>query len=102
MAFTKVATVQEIPAGEGKQGSVGGRVLAVFNAGGTFYAIDDACPHRGASLWEGFVEGTEVDCPLHGARFDLTTGAVLGPPARTGVRCYPVQVVGDEVRVDVP
>ena len=102
MAFTKAITVQEVPAGQGRQVTLKGKTLAVFNVGGTFYAIDDTCPHRAASLWEGEVEGTEVSCPLHGARFELTTGAHLCPPAQGGVKAYPVQVVGDEVQVDVP
>src|SRR5262245_29648546 len=101
MAFTRVAAVGEVPEGEGRQVTAGGKVVAVFNAGGTFYVLDDACPHRGASLGEGFVEGTEVACPLHGARFDLATGAHLCPPARSGVRSYPVRVVGDEVQAEL-
>jgi nitrite reductase/ring-hydroxylating ferredoxin subunit len=101
MAFTKVATVQEVPPGRAKQVTVGGRAVALFNVGGTFYAIDDTCPHRGAPLWEGEVEGTDVTCPWHGARFNVTTGANLSPPAQTGVPSYKVQVVGDEVQIDV-
>ena len=102
MAFTKVATAGETPAGQGKQVTVRGKTLAVFNAGGTFYAVDDTCPHRGAPLSEGVVEGARVTCPWHAATFDLATGAHLSPPARSGVGCYKVQVVGDEVQVDVP
>ncbi len=102
MAWTKVAGVREIPEGKGRQATVGGKVLAVFNVGGTFYAIDDSCPHRGAPLWEGDVAGTEVTCPWHGARFDVSSGAFLCPPARSGVASYQVRVVGDEVQVDLP
>jgi nitrite reductase/ring-hydroxylating ferredoxin subunit len=101
MAFTKAATVQEVPAGKGKQVTVNGKVIALFHVNGGFYAIDDTCPHRGAPLSEGEVEGTEVVCPWHNAWFDLTTGAHLSPPATSGVGCYKVQVVGDEVQVDV-
>jgi len=101
MAFTKVATTQEIAPGQGKQVTVNGRTLALFNDGGTFYAIDDTCTHRGAPLHEGECLGKEVICPWHGARFDLATGQNLSPPASSGVRAYPVQVVGDEVQVDV-
>jgi nitrite reductase/ring-hydroxylating ferredoxin subunit len=53
-------------------------------------------------LWEGELIGTEVTCPWHGARFDVTRGAHLCPPARSDVVCYKVQVVGDEVQVDLP
>jgi nitrite reductase/ring-hydroxylating ferredoxin subunit len=102
MAFTKVATIHELGSGRAKQARVGSHTLAIFNVGGTFYAVDDTCPHRGAPLWEGDLSGTEVTCPWHGARFDVTTGANLSPPARSGVACYPVRIVGDEVQVDVP
>ena len=102
MAFTKVATVQEVPAGKAKQVVVNGKTLALVNLDGTFYAIDDTCTHRGAPLSEGDVEGQELTCPWHGARFDVTTGSHLCPPAPRGVTAYKVQVVGDEVQVDVP
>jgi nitrite reductase/ring-hydroxylating ferredoxin subunit len=102
MAFTKAATVAEIPPGKGKQLTLNGKVIALFHTASGFYAIDDTCPHRGASLAEGELEGTEVVCPWHNAWFDLTTGANLTPPAPKGVGCYKVQVVGDEVQVDVP
>lgn len=101
MPFEKVATVQELPPGKAKQVTVGGRKIALFNVAGTFYALDDNCPHRGAPLWEGDLDGHEVSCPWHGARFDVTTGAHLCPPASRGVPSYKVQVVGDEVQVDV-
>jgi 3-phenylpropionate/trans-cinnamate dioxygenase ferredoxin subunit len=102
MAWTKVATVQEVPPGGARQAQVGGRTVAVFNVDGTLYAIDDTCPHRGASLCEGWVEGRTVTCPWHAASFDLATGANLSPPARSGVAAYKVQVVGDEVQIDLP
>jgi len=101
MAFTTAATVSELPPGAGKQVTLSGKVIALFHADSGFYAIDDTCPHRGASLSEGQLEGTEVVCPWHNACFDLTTGAHLSPPATTDVACYKVQVVGDEVQVDV-
>ena len=101
MAFVKVATVQELGPGQCKPFEAGGKPAALFNVGGTFYAIEDVCPHRGAPLHEGVCEGGVVHCPWHGAQFDLTTGAHLSPPAQRGVRAFAVQVVGDEVRVDV-
>ena len=81
MAWTKVASTQELPPGGAKQAQAGGRTLAVFNVDGTFYAIDDTCPHRGAPLSEGECVGSELICPWHDARFDLATGAVKCPPA---------------------
>jgi nitrite reductase/ring-hydroxylating ferredoxin subunit len=101
MAFTRVAALSEVPPGTAKQVRVSGRSLALFNVGGTLYALEDVCPHRGAPLSEGECEGTEVICPWHGARFDLTSGNHLSPPAPRGVAAFRVQVVGDEVQVDV-
>jgi|SRR5207302_10340791 len=102
MPFTKVATLGEIPAGLAKAVTVNGRKLALFKVGGSVYAIEDSCPHRGAPLSEGECEGVELICPWHGARFDLTSGAHLCPPARSGVATFKVQVVGDEVHVELP
>lgn len=101
MAFVKVATVSEVPAGQAKQAKVGDKTLAVFNLNGNFYAIDDTCPHRGGPLSEGDLQGHEVTCPWHGAAFDVTSGAHLSPPARSDVASYKVQIVGEEVQVDV-
>jgi nitrite reductase/ring-hydroxylating ferredoxin subunit len=102
MALIKVATTEEVTPGTGKQLSVNGRVLALFNVDGNYYAIEDTCSHRGAPLSEGACEGTEVVCPWHGARFDLASGAHLSPPARAGVGAFKVQIVGNEVHVEIP
>jgi nitrite reductase/ring-hydroxylating ferredoxin subunit len=102
MPFTKVAAVADVPPGQARQAQVGGRTLALFNVNGALYALDDTCPHRGAPLSEGEVVGAEVICPWHAARFDLASGSHLCPPARAGVKAYPVRVVGEEIQVDVP
>jgi nitrite reductase/ring-hydroxylating ferredoxin subunit len=101
MAFVKVATIQELSPGSAKQVKVGNKTIGLFNVNDTLYAIDDLCTHRGAPLSTGECEGNEVVCPWHGARFDLTTGANLSPPAPKAVVSYKVQVAGDEVQVDV-
>jgi nitrite reductase/ring-hydroxylating ferredoxin subunit len=102
MAFTKVATIEELPAGTARAVVINGRKLALFNLGGNLYAIEDTCPHRGAPLSEGECDGTTVICPWHGASFDLSSGAVLGPPASSGVMAFKVQLVGNEVQIDLP
>ena len=66
--------------------------VAVFNVDGELYAVDDTCTHQDASLADGWVEGCWVECPLHASTFDLRTGAVSGPPAKTGVRTHGVEV----------
>ena len=97
-----VARASEIPPERVAVFQVGDHEVAVCNVGGDFYAIDDLCTHRGASLTEGACRGTEVICPWHGARFDVRTGASLSPPASRSVAAYKVQVVGNEIQVDVP
>jgi nitrite reductase/ring-hydroxylating ferredoxin subunit len=102
MAFVTVGKVSDIPAGAGAQVEIGGKRVALFNVGGSFHAIDDVCTHRGASLSEGMIAGEEIQCPWHGARFNLKTGAHLCPPAPRGVGVYKVQIVGEELQVDMP
>lgn len=99
--FLKVATVSDIPEGSGKSIQVEGKTLALFNLGGTFYAIDDICTHSGGPLSEGFLEGEQVECPWHGARFNVKTGAVLTPPAGENVSSYPVRVNGSDIEIEV-
>lgn len=97
-----VARVSDLPPGSATCVDVAGRRLAVFNVDGTYYAVDDECPHSGGPLSEGDLDGTRIECPWHGAVFDLTDGAVKCPPAEEGVGCYRVQVDGDEVKVEIP
>jgi len=99
--FVKVAKTDEIVPGQGKMIEVGGKKIALFNVEGSFHAIDDTCTHRGGPLSEGSLEGNQVTCPLHGARFDVTTGEVLGPPAPQGVARYNVRVEGSDIQVEV-
>ena len=97
--FTKAADAKDLPPGQSMCIEFGGEKVALFNIGGTVHAISDACTHRGGSLSEGEVTGTDVTCPLHGATFDLTTGSVKGPPANSPVTHYEVQVDGDEIQI---
>jgi 3-phenylpropionate/trans-cinnamate dioxygenase ferredoxin subunit len=93
--------VTDVPAGEVHVFQIDGRSLAVANADGAFYAIDDVCSHDGGPLGEGAVWGTQVECPRHGARFDLKTGRPVTLPAVLPVKTYEVRVQGEDVEVDV-
>jgi 3-phenylpropionate/trans-cinnamate dioxygenase ferredoxin component len=86
-----VGPATEIPPGEAR------RVpctppITVFNVDGEFYAVDDTCTHQDTSLSEGWLEGCEIECPLHASRFDLRTGRPNSPPAIRALRTYKVQV----------
>ena len=99
--FIKVATTDELEDEQAKLVEVEGQKMALLRVEGTFYALSDTCTHRGGPLSEGTVEGAEVTCPWHGAKFDIRTGAVLGAPARRGVTSYPVRVTGADVEIEV-
>ena len=99
--FTKVASVGEIPPGQSKMVEAGGKQIAVFNIAGTFYAIDNVCAHAGGPLNEGMLDGDKVECPWHGAQFDIKTGAALSAPAFDPVASFKVRVSGDNVEVEV-
>jgi nitrite reductase/ring-hydroxylating ferredoxin subunit len=99
--FVTVATTDELGLGGAKQVQVDGKTLALFNLAGTYYAIDDTCPHRGGPLSEGAIEGDQVTCPWHGSVFRITSGEVLSPPAGTGVASYTVRVSDKNVEVEI-
>ena len=73
--------------------------VAVFNVGGAFFAIQDVCTHDGEELTGGPIEGDEIICPRHGARFCIRTGAALSPPAYEPVHCFPVRVLDGIVQI---
>ena len=99
--FIKVATTDELGDQQAKLVEVEGQKIALFRVDGTVNALSDTCTHRGGPLSEGAVEGAEVTCPWHGAKFDIRTGAVLGPPAQQGVRSYPVRITGADIEIEV-
>jgi nitrite reductase (NADH) small subunit/3-phenylpropionate/trans-cinnamate dioxygenase ferredoxin subunit len=101
--FQTVCKVSDLIDSEGKTFEVGGQLIAVFRTDGLYYAIDDVCPHMGASLSGGWVEGGVVTCPWHAWRFRLADGAWADyPKGKVQVGCYAVRVVNDEVQVQVP
>ena len=99
--FTPVAAVGSIPAGEGRTFEVAGRLVAVFFDGTAYSAIDDLCPHMGASLGSGPMEDGMVTCPWHAWRFRLCDGAWCDNP-KLRVDVFETRVVGDMVEVRVP
>lgn len=102
MAWVKAAGVADLKDGQGLKVCHGGRVVAVFLTEGEFYAVDDRCSHAEASLAEGEVFDTEVECPLHGAVFDLVTGEALTLPATRPVATYATRLDGTDLLVEIP
>lgn len=106
MAVLDVAREEEIAPGVALRVVVGGLPIAIFNMQGELFAIGDTCSHEEFSLAEGEVEGEgdhcTVECALHGARFDLRTGAALSLPAVLPVGAFPVWIEDGVVKLDVP
>lgn len=101
MGFQTVAKVADTAPGTITVHEVGDVRIALCNVNGQYYAIDDVCTHDGGPLDQGELDGQLVECPRHGARFDVTTGRPMTLPAVRPVKTYPVQVAGDDVQVDV-
>jgi nitrite reductase (NADH) small subunit len=95
-----VCRVGELADGEGKTVTIGGQLIAVFHAKGQYHAIDDTCPHMGASLSGGYIEDGVVTCPWHAWRFRLCDGVWADNP-RIKIGSYPVRIEGDAVQVRV-
>ncbi len=100
MAFRKVANVSDVPPGTSKVFEVGDRAIAVCNVDCELFAIDDVCTHDGASLEQGEMDGFEIECPRHGARFDVRDGSATELPAVVPVDTFKVRIEGDEIQVD--
>lgn len=95
----EVARVDELPPGSHRVVDIDGTRIAVFNLGGRLSAIEDVCTHDGGILTGGAVEGDQIICPRHGARFSLKTGEVLAPPAYEPIHTFPVRVQDGRIQV---
>ncbi len=95
-----VAAVDEFAPGSRRVVEADGVDIVVFNHEGRYYAIEDCCTHEEAELSGGELEGEEIVCPWHGARFSIVTGIVTAPPAYENLRTFPVRVTGGRVEVN--
>jgi nitrite reductase (NADH) small subunit len=97
----KVAALGDVTPGTARELTAAGRVIALFNVGGTYFAMDGICPHAGGPLAEGDVAGPVVTCPWHGWQFDVTTGQNSLNPRIEQAR-FPVKIEGDDIWVELP
>lgn len=100
--FLPVATVDELENGRRLIFEIDGMPIALFNIAGEYFAIADICSHDDGPVAEGEVDGFEVECPRHGARFDIKSGRALTLPAVVDIPAYPVRVEGDEIQIGLP
>ncbi|MFQ6022836.1 MAG: Rieske (2Fe-2S) protein [Acidiferrobacterales bacterium] len=97
--WVDVAGVEELPSGTSRVVEIDGAIIAVFSLDGEYYAIEDVCTHDGGELASGTLEGEEITCPRHGARFNIKTGEVTAPPAYEAVATFPVRVHEGKIQV---
>ncbi|HEV7746387.1 MAG TPA: non-heme iron oxygenase ferredoxin subunit [Pyrinomonadaceae bacterium] len=97
----KAAEIRELSPGTGKVVQVDDHEIALFNVDGEFFAINNICSHSGGPLCEGDLSADIVECPWHGAQFNVRTGAAICPPAPADVRSFPVRVEGNDVLIEL-
>ena len=97
--WVDVAPQDQFPPGSWRSIELDGVAVAVFNLDGEYYAIEDVCTHDGGTLTGGLLEGEQIVCPRHGARFSIKTGEALAAPAYEGVATFPLRIAGGMVQV---
>jgi naphthalene 1,2-dioxygenase system ferredoxin subunit len=97
--WTRVALLDDFAASDAIEVAVGERRIAIFLVAGEVFATAARCTHGDAILCDGFLEGHEIECPLHQGRFDVRTGAATGAPADTALTTYPARLAGDQVEL---
>ena len=100
MRFTKIGLLAEFEQGKPTVKNIGNKTVLILNADGTFYALDEACPHSRGPLSEGVIDDLTVTCTWHGAKFSLETGKGLSGPCLNGVRCYQTRVCDDHLEIE--
>jgi len=108
MSFIKIADASELPVGKMKKVVVTDKEILLVNFEGTYYAISDKCPHMGASLSEGTLDGNIITCARHGSKYDVRTGKALGQAkilflkfAVKDDRSYPIKQEGNDIMIDL-
>jgi nitrite reductase/ring-hydroxylating ferredoxin subunit len=100
--FERVADTSEIQPGKIKIAKFGGVEIFVVNLEGSFYALPNKCTHAGGPVGRGKLTGNVIQCPWHGSKFDVRTGAVVGPPAQKPLPLLEVKVDGSNILVKMP
>ncbi len=95
----RVARASEVAKEEPRAVRVGDDLIAIYNVDGAFYATADVCTHEFATLSEGYVEGDEIECPLHAGRFHIPSGKAVSAPVTEDLRTYPVKVEDGDIYV---
>ena len=101
MAWTRVASIEDVQPGKPYPVKTGGKELAIYRIDDAIHVLEDICPHAYALLSDGFIEGDAVECPLHQATFHIPTGKCLAPPADRDLETYAVKIEGRDILIDI-
>ena len=102
LEFVAVGSVEELPQGGRLFIEIDGQPIVIILMGGQYFAIADVCSHDDGPVGEGAIDGFEIICPRHGARFDIRTGKVLALPAFVDIPSYPVRVMNGQIEIGLP
>jgi 3-phenylpropionate/trans-cinnamate dioxygenase ferredoxin subunit len=97
----RVCPLSALPRGEALRVDVEPPIAVFHTEDGEIFAVDDTCTHQDASLADGWLEGCEIECPLHASKFDLRTGEVDAPPAKRSIRTHTVHIEDDSICVEL-
>lgn len=100
--FYPIGSIDEVKPGERLFIEIGDKPIVLLNVAGALYALGDVCTHDGGPLGDGELEGFDIICPRHGARFDIRSGEVLSLPAVENAPAYPVKIVAGQIQIGVP
>lgn len=101
LRYIQITSVQEFPDGERLFFEIDGLPIVLYSLDGKYFATGDECSHDGGPIGDGEIDGNEIVCPRHGARFDVRTGKVTGMPAVTDIPSYPVRVVEGKIEIGI-
>lgn len=102
LEFVPIGSINQLKDGERLFIEVDEKSIVIINIADKYYAIADICSHDDGPVGEGTLEGYEIICPRHGARFDIRTGKVLALPAFVDIPAYAVRLVGDQIEIGIP
>ncbi len=100
--FYPVVSLDELPSGERIFLEIDNMSIVIFNIAGDVYALEDRCTHDNGRLGEGEIEGFEIICPRHGARFDVRDGRALTLPAVEPTRYFPTRIIDNQIEIGIP
>jgi 3-phenylpropionate/trans-cinnamate dioxygenase ferredoxin subunit len=100
--YVAVASVEELDEGERLFVEIDEQPIMIIRINSQYYAIADVCSHDEGPVGEGNLEGYEIVCPRHGARFDIRTGKVIALPAFVDIPAYPIRINGDQIEIGIP